>query len=443
MKALVIFFFSSVNLFAQFNPPIEIAFNNYVASVHSVDLDGDGDIDILAAGRGDTPIGWYKNLDGLGNFSSIIPLADSTYGSLSITAADLDNDGDMDILVAVFDADSIAWFENLDGQGSFSEIKIINSSALKAKAAKAADLNGDGYKDILFVSRDDNKVAWHENLLGNGEFGPEQIISTENIIPNGVEAGDIDNDGDIDVVSFSILGSPLVWFENLDGNGSFGNENIIFNYYNPSSMNVCDLDNDGDLDITYTISSKLGWQENLDGQGNFSSFKEIDDGLSGANSLISADINNDGNLDLLISSGNGVYWYESLNGQGDFNNRRKVADINSVGGIFTSDINNDGLEDVIVAGAFRVFWIENTGILGMFQNNDSSLTLSPNPTSDFVIIENNTRISIINIFDIRGKLLTTIKGRHEIDLSNFDTGIYILKIEDDNGLIDIKKVLKR
>ncbi len=55
---------------------------------------------------------------------------------------------------------------------------IIQSNARSASDVYAADLDGDGYKDILSASAADNKIAWYKNN-GNGNFGAQQIITTD------------------------------------------------------------------------------------------------------------------------------------------------------------------------------------------------------------------------------------------------------------------------
>ena len=66
----------------------------------------------------------------------------------------------------------------------------------------AADLDGDGDLDVLSASSDDDKIAWYEND-GTGQFGPQQVITTQADGANSVYAGDFDGDGDLDVLSAS------------------------------------------------------------------------------------------------------------------------------------------------------------------------------------------------------------------------------------------------
>merc|ERR1712146_445914 len=97
-------------------------------------------------------------------------------GARSVHAADLDGDGDLDILSASLHDDEIAWYRN-NGAGTFSDQIIISTDADAAFSAYAADLDGDGDLDILSASLNDDKIAWYRNN-GHGTFSDQIIVST-------------------------------------------------------------------------------------------------------------------------------------------------------------------------------------------------------------------------------------------------------------------------
>lgn len=76
----------------------------------------------------------------------------------------------------------------------------------------AADLDGDGDADLLSASRDDDKIAWYENQ-GTGTFSAQRVITTDADTASAVHAADLDGDGDPDVLSAG--GSEVAWYENL------------------------------------------------------------------------------------------------------------------------------------------------------------------------------------------------------------------------------------
>ena len=169
------------------------------ASVYAADLDGDGDADVLSASFRDDKIAWYENLGG-GRFSSQQVITTAADGAWSVYAADLDGDGDADVLSAS-DYAKIAWYENLGG-GRFSAQQVITTAADGAWSVYAADLDGDGDADVLSASRYDDKIAWYENL-GGGSFSSQQVITTAADEALSVYAADLDGDGDADVLSAS------------------------------------------------------------------------------------------------------------------------------------------------------------------------------------------------------------------------------------------------
>ena len=138
---------------------------NGVESVFAVDLDGDGDVDVLSASYDDDKIAWYENLDTVGTFSSAKIISTSANGANSVFAVDLDGDGDIDVLSASRLDDKIAWYENVDGSGSFTSEHTISVNANGATSVFAVDLDGDGDVDVLSASYDDDKIAWYKHRI--------------------------------------------------------------------------------------------------------------------------------------------------------------------------------------------------------------------------------------------------------------------------------------
>ena len=143
-------------------------------SVISVDLDGDGDIDVLSTSSNDDTVAFFDN-DGNENFTRRVvfdndnftgPL-DSLDGPSSVTAGDIDGDGDIDLLVSAANDDRIGWLEN-DGNEVFT-VRVINSNLDSVQDAILADVDGDGDLDALSASSFDDTIAWFRND-GTGVF---------------------------------------------------------------------------------------------------------------------------------------------------------------------------------------------------------------------------------------------------------------------------------
>ena len=336
-------------------------------SVCAADLDGDGDQDVLSASYFDDKIAWYENSDGLGSFGPQQIITTAANGADSVFAADLDGDGDQDALSASYIDDKIAWYENTDGLGSFGPQQIISTAANGAYCVFAADIDSDGDQDVLSASEFDSKIAWYENTNGLGDFGTQRVISTAVIYAFSVFAMDIDGDGDADVLSASGFDDKIAWYENTNGLGSFGPQRVISRAAN-NAKSVCgaDLDGDGDTDVVSAsyYDDKIAWYENTDGLGNFGQQRVICSEADGAQSVRTADIDGDGDEDVVWASSldHAVCWNENTNGLGDFGPREWIKfSAHYPMCVTLADIDGDGNPDVLSASKNddTVAWYEN------------------------------------------------------------------------------------
>lgn len=287
--------------------------------VYASDLDGDGDMDILALAAFEDLIVWFENTDGLGSFGSQRIISTVTDLPLEIVTADLDGDGDMDVISASRDDSTVAWFENLDGLGNFGPIQVISNTAINVFSVYAADLDGDGDMDVIGTSNGSKRLYWYENLDGLGSFGAGQIIveTTEFVGFVSVFAIDIDGDNDYDILSAEFGGSSLSWYENTDGLGTFGPRQIITATLDtPFMVFSIDLDDDGDPDVLSSSAEgdKVVWFENMDGLGTFGLEQVITTLTDGPWSVYAADLDGDGDNDVISAAliESTIAWYENL-----------------------------------------------------------------------------------------------------------------------------------
>lgn len=439
---------------AQFGPQQVISdVAQLPVSVFVVDIDGDGNLDVLSAARFDKNIAWYKNLDGMGTFGSL-NLIGLLNEAKSIYAADLDNDGDMDVLATASFLDVVVWYENLDGLGNFGPQKIISNNADGAFSVIAADLDSDGDNDIISASYNSG-LAWHENLDGNGTFSATKIIDNAILSSRSVIAADLDGDGDLDIVSNGIAPDTvrIFWYENLDGLGNFGPLRVIRDFTVYANMIfVADADGDGDMDVFSASNGddEVAWQENMDGLGTFGPKNVITTDLPIAFAVYAADLDNDGDIDVLATSvdtfGGEVVWFENLDGLGSFSEKKIIStEVQSPRSVMAADIDNDGDKDVIGSSQNddKIAWYENYTILGVAENEAAIFKIYPNPTDGIIFIntENQTILNV-SVLDILGKsVLDYNEGFKEINISQLQNGIYFLKITTLNGDF-VQKILK-
>ena len=459
MKIILFILFVSLcsNSYSQFGPQQIISTEAETATdAYAVDIDGDGDMDIIASCRsGNFNIAWFENLDGEGNFGIPNIIATNLFDqSYSISAADIDGDGDFDVITTAASADRVLWYENLDGLGSFGTQRIITGNADGAFSAIAVDVDGDGDNDVISAS-DVSGLAWYENLDGLGTFSATKII--DNTIDNSrsVVAADLDGDGDLDVVGNGIAPDTarIFWYENLDGLGTFGPLRIIRDFTVYANMIfVADADGDGDMDVFSASNgdNEVAWQENIDGLGNFGPKNVITVSLPTAFAVYAADLDNDGDMDVLATGvetfGGEVVWFENLDGAGTYSDKQIIStEVQSPRSVLAADIDNDGDMDVVGSSQNddKIAWYENQTIMGIAENAKAMVSIYPNPTKATVYIEATTETLVgATIFDVLGKEVIKLLGDiREVDVSGLESGIYFLWVATDSGET-VQKLIK-
>jgi GEVED domain/FG-GAP-like repeat len=421
---------SASGIFGGQNTISDTAFG--AQSVYAADLDGDGDHDVLSASTYDNKIAWYEN-NGSQHFTERL-ISTTAYGARSVFATDLDGDGDTDVLSASRYDSKIAWYEN-DGNQNFME-RAISIAALYAYSVFAADVDGDGDTDVLSASTYDSKIAWYENN-GNQDF-TERLISTAAFGARSVFAADVDGDGDTDVLSASRYDSKIAWYEN-DGSQKFTERLISTAAYGAVSVSAADVDGDGDTDVLAASDFPgTAWYEN-DGNQNFTEQVISNDP---AQSILAVDVDGDGDIDVL-SANDGpckycgqpkTAWYEN-DGTQHFT-ERIISDYGARS-IVAADVDGDGDTDVLSASYinFRIAWYENLPD-GDFDNDGEYDCADVNALSTAVATGGS-----VSLFDLNGdnmlSLLDVDQWRVEAGSANLSAG-HVYRVGDANldGVVD-------
>jgi len=355
-------------------------------SIFVDDINIDQYPDILTTSRDDNQVSWFKNLDGLGNYSNEKRVTTYAYFINHVDAGDLDGDGDLDIVSSSHGDSKLAWYNNTNGLGDFSQPqKIISNDIPAPREAFIVDMNGDGFNDVLCFSylddfpEDEYKIMWLQND-GNGNFIQENIVDTfvEQILR--LQYADIDNDNDIDIISAE-NDSVLKLYKN-NGDGTFA-PSITFSeagFYYPLSLQVGDVDNDGDIDVLASYNNnEIVWYENLDGQGDLTSKNVITPQMGYPSSIYLADINGDSFRDLVFSNkfSDEIGYFLNTDGLGNFGPKQVISSgVESPSAIYVLDVDEDGDQDIIAntESSSKLIWFENDGIA----NFSSSLEITVN-----------------------------------------------------------------
>ncbi|RDK85354.1 FG-GAP-like repeat-containing protein [Marinirhabdus gelatinilytica] len=458
-KCLILLLLLNYSLHAQVTfSPHDISHNLSFPVVNLAgDIDNDGDMDIISGGQGSESIEWYENVDGDGNFSVSHFVADGFNTLYDIHLADLDGDNDLDVLSSSYLSHEVAWFENIDGQGNFGTRNILSDIEMGSFGIDTADLDGDNDIDVL-TSSDFSPFGyfWHENLDGLGDFGSGISLSQTNR-PRRIKAGDLDNDGDNDIVYVNSEAGVIAKSENLDGQGNFGNQLLVADQETYVDwINLVDFDQDNDLDIISNNNvpnntlpgGEIVWYSNV--EGNFGSIQIIANMEEKPSSIQPVDFDNDGDYDIVFTSvltsnlNGSVSWIENLGSQNfgpiqpiiesNFNNPRSIS---------VADIDGDGDMDFIATSASndKVTWFENLSILGMPENDTVRFSIIPNPTSKMLNITCDKKIASIRILNSAGRLVLKSEYKRNVNIETLTAGVYFVKVLDQEGIEGNKKLL--
>jgi hypothetical protein len=267
------------------------------ADVIAVDIDQDGDMDIIGVNSHTiAEIAWWNN-NGYNEFYKVV-IRDNLNKARSVRAEDINDDQHIDLVVAVHGENRILYLEN-NGNETFSEY-TVDTNFVGPHTIDIKDVNNDGNLDILCSGFDNNfhnsEIAWWEND-GQSPIGwTKHLISDRFQQSPFIYGEDMDGDDDLDVIACGELNGEILWWEN-DGS-QFFTEHMVDSLFDYAHTVIArDVDLDGDMDIlgAACMSSSIAWYEN-NGYQEF--IKHSLGYFAGALWLDATDLDNDGDRDL-------------------------------------------------------------------------------------------------------------------------------------------------
>lgn len=342
----------------------------------ATDLDADGDTDILVTALNLPGVAWYEN-DGAETptlTERLIPV--SAPGARALASADVDGDGDNDLVVSLRAPERLVWLERVGGPGVVFVERPLWDGANGARRITILDFDADGDPDVVAAGQYGVSVAaWIENVRqpGGATSFIEHVIPCSPFIDLSATAGDLDADGDPDVVvaQSAVFGAGWIgWLENQGpaapgGAPSFVEHPLEASQGGEHNATVVDLDADGDADILTASfhAGRVAWFENTSAPGAPRAFvrRAIASGADGASEAQPADLDGDGDLDVLTAMYHDgeVRWHERT-GSGWASHLLRAGVINAEH-VSVGDIDADGDLDPVAALFDSVTWYDNSG----------------------------------------------------------------------------------
>jgi cysteine-rich repeat protein len=329
------------------------------------DVTEDGEPDVITANRASHDITILPGVAGGATFDSPVVLSvlegDAGEQPWDVAVADLNGDGVFDIVTSNTHTDDVSVLLG-QGGGSFGAPLTYETrsgySGENPRALALGDLNGDGHVDVLTANEDSSNVTVVAGL-GDGTLAPAQTVST-GADPRGVVGDDLDQNGTMDWI-VAERGTYDVRRGLMRESGDFYSSSYSALYswdgYYPMAVATGDIDGDGDPDVVTASESDDGCVSLLnDGVGHFSAnaYYYMADAVP---HVILHEVTGDTNLDLITVSPNAdVVAMRPGDGSGGFGGSTSFSTVVSTSGqgpvwVTAADVSGDGKVDLLTANS--------------------------------------------------------------------------------------------
>ena len=473
------------------------------ATLTILDSDGDGDKDLILGDISCNTVEYLHNTgtisDALiGDTTKLYPNFPNKYNTQQIKInnfpctylVDINGDNKKDLIAApnVFGSEntkSVWYYKNISNTNTVN-FQFVKNNFLQDEMIEVGqnafpvvfDYNADGKKDLLIgtfgyytTNYLKSQLTLYENIgtvsqpaysLVTRDYGGLSTYSLNNLMPT---AGDVDNDGDVDILLGTSSGQ-IHWLKNTAGSGNPCNFSVFSvnafsftTYYAVAAPQLFDLDADGNLDLLIgTKNGSIAFYKNTGGGTPFApSFSLVTNFLGGVDVKGSSNLygldgyavpffySDGGNIKLLVGSVSGAIFYYNVpaNINVPFSLISSALNYYNEGGQSApcfEDINNDNKRDLILGNASGgLTYFSSTSTLVAVpehsaQHLSSQVKLFPNPSGATLNIytdETALEITTITIYNTMGQQVLTTQFNSKgntIDISELNQGVYFVKI---------------
>lgn len=345
------------------------------------DIDGNGHLDVLATTKSPNGLMLWLNEDGTGLRWTTQAVAPGFTGGTGVQVGDVDSDGDLDLVGSSQSPGSLAWWRNDGGTPITWTQFAIDLDVPMSCNLWLADMDSDGDLDVVSSGWTGGFVAWWRNDGGDRvRWSKEEITALPGA--HSSVAGDLDGDGDLDVVATSGTTGRVMVCRN-DGSGTWTTTALSPRVSGARYADVADLDGDGHLDVVATgFGGTVVWWRNVAGDASQWDTETISDEMDGGHFVVVRDVDGDGRQDVLMSdwADDTIAWFSLTDDGWEYH----LVD-GAFGGTLsalTGDLDGDGTLEVIgtAYGTGEIAWWEVNALAAAGQLESTVLDLGSTAT---------------------------------------------------------------